>query len=67
MAMLDPHSPGVFTLLEHMDTQIEKKRDALERVQNDYAQTQYLRGQIKALRQLKLFIIGDPETDESDA
>lgn len=61
--MFDPLSSEGRQLLKALDERIEEKRTALERPLHDHNQTQFLRGQIKALRWVVGLIRGEPEDD----
>ena len=62
--MIDPLSSEGRQLLQWLDEQLETKRKALERPIHDIAQTQYIRGQVKAYRTMGALLRGEPDDHE---
>ena len=61
---LDRHSPDVANFVRELETRIEKKRDGLERRDKSLEDTLFLRGEIKAYRQvIEMITLDKGETD----
>lgn len=61
---LDRHSPDVANFVRELERRIEKKRDGLERKDKTLEDTLFIRGEIKAYRQVIAIVTPTGETDE---
>ena len=61
---LDKYAPEVRRLSHHLEEEIELKRTALERDKGSH-ETAFIRGYIKGLRKLLVYINGDDDDDQT--
>ena len=63
---MDKYDPRVRQFLKGIDEDLEKKRNALERPNKTETETAFLRGYIKALRDITASITRDPDEDNDE-
>lgn len=64
---MDKFDPRVRHFLNDLDEELEKKRSALERPNKTETETAFLRGYIKAVRDISDSITRDPDEDEDES
>jgi hypothetical protein len=64
---LDRFAPDVQNFNKWLEDKIEAKRNGLERPDKDAVQTAFLRGHIKAVREVLAYINGDHEENDPDS